>query len=413
MSAAPRAAPHRTDATAQPDAPSPERTVALLRELVGFPTVSVDTNLPIVDYIVDLLSSEDVTARRIPAADGRKASILATIGPSDRPGIALSAHTDVVPVAGQDWSSDPFAAEVREGRVYGRGATDMKGFLASVLAHVPLFRARATETPVHLCLSYDEELGCLGAPDLVAATAALPVPPAVCIVGEPTGLRVARSQKGKLARRLTITGRGGHSALPHLAANAVESAAEIAAGLVAFGRELQSDRDDAFTPPWTSIHVGSIHGGSALNLVPDRAVMEFEARLLPGADEAAVAERIDAVIAEARAALAGCADGTAIAVEELSRYPGLDTATDGDAVRLVSELAGWREPPVTLAFGSEAGLYAEAGIPTVVCGPGDIARAHKADEWIGLDELAAADAMMVRLAARLGSPLSPVPRPAR
>lgn len=386
-------------------APQADRTASILRDLIAFPTVSARSNLDIVDHIAGLLEAEGVAARRIFNAAGDKASILATIGPADRPGIALSAHTDVVPVDGQAWSSDPFRADVRDGRIYGRGATDMKGFVAAVLAHVPLFKASATATPVHICLSYDEELGCLGAPDLVAATAALPVPPALCIVGEPTGMRVARSHKGKLAQRLTFTGRAGHSALPHLAANAVQSAAELAAALSALGRELRAVTDEAFTPPWTGLHVGSIHGGGALNFVPDHAVMEFEARILPGTDVAGLDARLEDLIAQARSALAANTGGTGIAVDRLSRYPGLDTPADSPAVQLVSELCGTAEAPVTLSFGTEAGLYSAAGIPTVVCGPGDIGRAHKADEWIGLDELADAGAMLTRLAARLADPL--------
>lgn len=396
-----------------PGSPSPDRAVSILRDLIAFPTVSARSNLDIVDHIVSLLEAEGITARRIFNPAGDKASILATIGPADRPGIALSAHTDVVPVDGQAWSSDPFRAEERDGRIYGRGATDMKGFVAAVLAHVPLFKASASATPVHICLSYDEELGCLGAPDLVAATAALPVPPALCIVGEPTGLRVARSHKGKLAQRLTFTGRGGHSALPHLAANAVQSAAELAAALAALGRELRAVTDAAFVPPWTSLHVGSIHGGGALNFVPDHAVMEFEARILPGTDASALDARIEALIDDARTSLAANTDGTGIAVDHLSRYPGLDTPADSPAVRLVSRLCGRSDAPITLSFGTEAGLYSQAGIPTVVCGPGDIGRAHKADEWIGLDELVEAATMMTRLAALLGEPLqSPGPLPA-
>tara|TARA_R110002020_G_scaffold113518_18_gene261154 strand:+ start:1595 stop:2839 length:1245 start_codon:yes stop_codon:yes gene_type:complete len=387
------------------------RIVDILRDLIAFPTVSSRSNLDIVEYIVSLLAAEGVEARRIFNAAGDKASILATIGPADRPGIALSAHTDVVPVEGQDWSSDPFRADARDGRIYGRGATDMKGFVAAVLAHVPHFKAAATATPVHICLSYDEELGCLGAPDLVAATAALPVPPALCIVGEPTGLRVAHSHKGKLAQRLTFTGRGGHSALPHLAANAVEAAAGLAAGLAALGRELRTVTDPAFTPPWTSLHVGSIHGGGALNFVPDHAVMEFEARILPGTDAIALEATLDGLVAEARAALAANVDGTGITATRLSRYPGLDTPADAPAVRLATELCGIPEAPITLSFGTEAGLFSEAGIPTVVCGPGDIGRAHKADEWIGVDELADAGAMMTRLAAGLAEPLPPAAMP--
>ncbi|WGD30253.1 acetylornithine deacetylase [Ancylobacter sp. WKF20] len=388
------------------DAAMLARTVSLLADLVAFPSESARSNLPIVDYIEAYLASEGITARRIPNADGSKASLLATIGPVDRPGVALSAHTDVVPVAGQDWSSDPWTLTERDGRLYGRGSSDMKGFLAVVLAHVPLFRQTATHTPVHLCFSYDEELGCLGAPDLVAEVAALPVPPALCIVGEPTALKVARAHKGKFARRLTITGRGGHSALVNRAANAVEAAAEITVGLGVLGRSLRTETNDTFDPPWTSVHVGSLHGGSALNLVPDRAVMEFEARTLPGTDIDGLNARIALIIDEARARLVAQAPEAGIAMETLSDYPGLDTPEGSPATRLVAALAGDNGAPVTLAFGTEAGLYARAGIPTLVCGPGDIGRAHKADEWIGRDELGAAGTMMTRLAGHLGRPFA-------
>ncbi|MBS9478705.1 acetylornithine deacetylase [Ancylobacter radicis] len=401
--------------TAEPDQPAQTttqtttlaRTRAILADLIAFPTESARSNLAIVDYIEAYLAREGITARRIPNADGSKASLLATIGPEGQPGVALSAHTDVVPVAGQDWSSDPWTLTEREGRLYGRGTSDMKGFLAVVLAHVPLFKQAATHTPVHLCFSYDEELGCLGAPDLVAEVAALPVPPALCIVGEPTALKVARAHKGKFARRLTITGRGGHSALLHRAANAVEAGAEITVGLGVLGRSLRGETNEAFDPPWTSVHVGSLHGGTALNLVPDHATLEFEARTLPGTDLDSLNARIALIIDEARARLLAQAPEAGIAIATLSDYPGLDTPEDSGAVRFVAALAGSNAAPVTLAFGTEAGLYARAGIPTVVCGPGDIGRAHKADEWIGLDELAQAGALMVRLAGRLGTPLAP------
>ena len=398
----------RTRPTADLSEISLQRTLRILADLVAFPTVSVRSNLAIVDYIVALLQAEGIESRLVPNAAGDKASILATIGPADRPGIALSAHTDVVPTEGQNWSSDPFKVDIRDGRVYGRGTSDMKGFLAVVLAHVAAFKRAATKTPIHLCFSYDEELGCLGAPDLVAETAKLSVPPALCIVGEPTSLRVARAHKGKFARRLVLRGRGGHSAMPHRAANAVEAAAEVTVALSALGRDLRGITEDSFEPPYTTIHVGSLHGGNALNFVPDQAVLEFEVRTLPGTDASALHARIEAMIAAAQTALQTQAPEADIVVETLSAYPGLDTPADSTAVRIVSALAGSNEMPVTLAFGTEAGLYAKAGIPTVVCGPGDIARAHKADEWIGIDELGQACAMMERLAARLATPLQPI-----
>ncbi len=386
---------------------TPEQsTIEILNRLIGFASVSSESNLDIVGWIEDYLLRHGVTSRRIPDRTGRKASILATIGPAERAGVVLSAHTDVVPVAGQDWASPPFTATARDNRIIGRGATDMKGFIASVLAHVPHFKAAAVAAPVHIALSYDEEVGCLGAPDLVAEVAAAAVKPALCIVGEPTGLRIGYAHKGKVARRVIVTGRGGHSALPHRAANAVFAAARIVTALedLALRTANAGQRDTAFDPPYTTIHVGSLHGGTALNFVPDRATLEFEIRYLPGTDVDALLAEADAAIAGARASLRVQAAEAEIAVVDLASYPALSTAAESAVVATAQRLADAGDSATTVSFGTEAGLYAQAGIPTVVCGPGDIARAHKAGEWIGIDELAGADRMMQRLARQLGRP---------
>jgi acetylornithine deacetylase len=385
---------------------SEQSTTAILDRLIGFASISSESNLDIVAWIEGYLSQHGVMSRRIPDRSGRKASIFATIGPASRAGVVLSAHTDVVPVAGQDWSSPPFAATQRDNRIIGRGATDMKGFIASVLAHVPQFKTAATATPVHIALSYDEEVGCLGAPDLVAEIAAAAVKPALCIVGEPTGLGVGCAHKGKVARRVIVAGRGGHSALPHRAANAVFAAARIATFLDELGERVshKGRRDPAFDPPYTTIHVGSLHGGTALNFVPDRATLEFEIRYVPEGDVRSMLAQADSFIASERERLKAQAPEADITVEDMASYPALMMASADPAVVTTQRLAGQTEPAMTVSFGTEAGLYAQAGIPTVVCGPGDIARAHKADEWIGIDELAAADRMMQRLAAELGNP---------
>lgn len=386
---------------------TPEQsTIEILNRLIGFASVSSESNLDIVAWIEDYLSRHGVASRRIPDRTGRKASILATIGPAERAGVVLSAHTDVVPVAGQDWASPPFTATARDNRIIGRGATDMKGFIASVLAHVPHFKAAAVAAPVHIALSYDEEVGCLGAPDLVAEVAAAAVKPALCFVGEPTGLRIGYAHKGKVARRVIVTGRGGHSALPHRAANAVFAAARIVTALedLALRTANAGQRDTAFDPPYTTIHVGSLHGGTALNFVPDRATLEFEIRYIPGTDVDALLAEADAAIAGARASLRVQAAEADIAVEDMAFYPALSTAAESAVVATAQRLADASDSATTVSFGTEAGLYVQAGIPTVVCGPGDIARAHKADEWIGFDELAGADRMMQRLARQLGRP---------
>jgi acetylornithine deacetylase len=382
-----------------------ERIAQILCELISIESISANSNLEIIAYIEKILASSAVSAQRVPSPDGNKASLLATFGPADRPGVVLSAHTDVVPVEGQAWTVPPFAGVIRDARVYGRGATDMKGFLAVVLANVPRLKEAAIAAPVHLAFSYDEEVGCRGAPDLVRALVQSVAMPAFAIVGEPTTMRVVRAHKGKVARRLIVTGRTGHSAMPHRAANAVDAAVTIAHALRGLAdAEIARGGDAAFDPPYTTIHVGSLHGGSAVNLVPERAVLEYEIRTMPGRDADEILARIDGLVARERDRLRAHAPEADIVSEEISAYPGLDVGTDDAATRLMARLADDTQPGTTVAFGTEAGLYAQAGIPTLVCGPGDMARGHKADEWIGLDELAAADAMMARLADLVRQP---------
>lgn len=379
----------------------------LLCDLIRIESISANSNLEIVAYIERTLAASGVRACRVPSPDGRKASLLATIGPADRPGLVLSAHTDVVPVEGQAWTVPPFAGVIRGDRVYGRGATDMKGFLAVVLAAIPQFVAAASAAPVHLAFSYDEELGCRGAPDLVRALMARVAPPALAIVGEPTSMRVVRAHKGKVSRRLTVTGRTGHSAMPHRAANAVDAAVVIAHGLRELAeKEVARGGDTAFDPPFTTVHVGSLHGGSAVNLVPEQAVLEYEVRTMPGRDVGEILAHVDALVAHERARLQAQAADADIVSEDMSAYPGLDTGAEDPATRLVARLARDEQSATTVAFGTEAGLYAQAGIPTLVCGPGDMARGHKADEWIGCDELAAAYTMMGRLTSLVRRPAS-------
>lgn len=376
-----------------------EKIAEILCDLIRIESISTRSNLDIVEYIERALATSGVSARRVPSADGHKASLLATIGPADRPGVVLSAHMDVVPVEGQAWTVPPFAGVVRDRRVYGRGATDMKGFLAVVLAAVPRLAKTAGAAPVHLAFSYDEEVGCRGAPDLVRALLKHAAPPVLAIVGEPTTMRVVCAHKGKVARRLIISGRAGHSAMPHRAANAVDTAVAIAHGLRGFAEEEMLCSDDAaFDPPFTTIHVGSLHGGGAVNLVPERAVLEYEVRTLPSRDVRKILARIDDMVAGEHRRLRNRTPEAGIVSEEIAAYPGLDMRADDVETRIVARLANDALPATTVSFGTEAGLYAQAGIPTLVCGPGDMARGHKPDEWIGLDELAAASAMMDRLA---------------
>lgn len=369
----------------------------ILSSLLAIPSITDTANEEIVARIIEI-AAPYARVTRLPDPRGDRAALLLSVGPQDQPGVVLSAHTDVVAVEGQPWTSDPFRLTERDGRLYGRGTSDMKGFVACALAALPALAAAPLRTPVHIALSYDEEIGCKGAAGVVAAVAALPARPLLCIVGEPTGMQVKRAHKGKRAWRVTALGRTGHSALPHRAANAVTALARLAAGLAALAEELASGpRDPAFDPPWASLHIGSLHGGGALNVVPDRGVLEFELRTMPGSDTPAILARIATLMDAVRAGLKAQAAEADLLVEELSAYPALATAADAPGAGAVARLCGDNSPPGTIAFGTEAGLYAQAGIPTLVCGPGDIARAHKADEWIGRDELAQCDAMLARL----------------
>jgi acetylornithine deacetylase len=272
-----------------------DKIAQILCELISIESISANSNLDIIAYIEKILASSGVSARCVLSSDGRKASLLATIGPADRPGLVLSAHTDVVPVEGQAWTVPPFAGVIRDQRIYGRGATDMKGFLAVVLANVPRLKEVASVAPVHLAFSYDEEVGCRGAPDLVRVLMQSVAPPALAIVGEPTTMRVVRAHKGKVARRLTVTGRTGHSAMPHRAVDAAVAIAHKLRGLA--NEEIARGGDAAFDPPFTTIHVGSLHGGSMVNLVPERAVLEYEIRTMPGRDAGEILARIDELVA--------------------------------------------------------------------------------------------------------------------
>ena len=362
----------------------------MLHRLVGFDTTSRNSNLVLIEFVRDYLDSFGIASDLVFDTTGAKANLFASIGPAEEPGIVLSGHTDVVPVDGQDWSSEPFTCVARDDRLHGRGTADMKGFIASALALVPEFQAMPLAAPVHLALSYDEEVGCRGVPGLLDHIAGrLPVPPFGCVVGEPTGMRVANGHKGKAGYVCSVTGLASHSALNHLGVNAIEVAAAIVNELRRLNDEFQVAGPFAtgFEPPHCTVSTGVIEGGSALNIVPDCCRFEFEFRPLPGQDPGALfasirdwAERILLPAMRAVSPAAG------IAWRELMSYPGLG-GTDGAKIEEVSCRLSATEVPIKLAFGTEAGHFAIRGIPTVVCGPGDIRVAHKPDEYVELAQL--------------------------
>jgi acetylornithine deacetylase len=373
--------------------------VEMLARLVAFDTESARSNLPLIDFAAAYLDAWGVTYVRQPNADGTKATLFATIGPADRGGVVLSGHTDVVPVAGQAWTADPFALREADGRLHGRGAVDMKGFCAIALALVPDMIAAGLSVPLHIMLSYDEETTCLGVVDTIARFGAdLPRPRAV-IVGEPTGLEVADAHKSVVTFDTTVHGFEAHSSKPELGANAVMAAAELVAGLNRIADEMvaRGDPSGRFDPPHTTVHVGTIQGGTARNILPKSCAFQWEFRGIPSLDPDEIPARFAALSDEvARTRLNRHGERGRIENRLEVAVPGLAPDPGSEAERLALRLAG-RNRTVTVPYGSEAGHFQAAGIPTIVCGPGSIATAHQPDEFITRDELAAGEAFLRRL----------------
>ena len=372
---------------------------ALLERLVGFATVSRDSNLALIGFIKDYLASLGVQSELFHNAEGTKANLFATIGPRDRGGVVLSGHTDVVPVDGQAWTRDPFQLTEHDGRLYGRGTADMKGFIASVLAAVPAFLAQPLRVPVHLAFSYDEEVGCLGVRSLLAALAQRPNKPTLCLIGEPTELKPVLGHKGKLAMRCHVHGAACHSAYAPYGVNAIEYAARLIGklGEIGEGLAMPQHHDPRFDPPFSTVQTGVIKGGRALNIVPEECEFDFEVRALPGFEAQVVADQLQTYAeAELLPRMRAVSAASDIRLQPLSAYPGLATPTDSEAAQLVALLSGSSEFG-TVAFGTEGGLFEQAGIPTVVCGPGSMDQGHKPDEFVSVEQLQGCDAMLLRL----------------
>jgi acetylornithine deacetylase len=383
--------------------PSASSSTAMLARLVAHRTVSSDSNLALIEDVRRYLESYNVASRLVPNADGTKANLVATIGPAVAGGAVLSGHTDVVPVEGQPWSSDPFALVERDGRLYGRGSSDMKGFIACALAAVPdLVRAKL-QRPIHLCLSYDEEIGCFGAPHAIELFGRELPQAALCIVGEPTMMRVVVGHKSSWVNRVSIVGREAHSSAPHLGANAIVYMGRFLAFLDALQAELRAKGlADAvpgvsFDPPWTTLGIGLIHGGTAANIVARECALTWEFRALPGANPEAIYAQAAAKIAALDAAIKQEAPEASVTMTRYAAIPGLKPEIDGPAAKLALALTGANRTE-TVAFGTEAGQFQAAGISTVICGPGDIAVAHKTDEYTTRDQLAQCDAFIAKLA---------------
>ncbi|MCW5605051.1 MAG: acetylornithine deacetylase [Burkholderiales bacterium] len=378
-------------------------SVDMLRRLVAFPTVSRDSNLALIDFVRDYLRPHDADVRLTFDDDRRKANLFATLGPREGQGIVLSGHTDVVPVDGQAWDTDPFELVEKGGRLYGRGSADMKGFLAVALTLVPEFAGRGLRTPVHLAFSYDEEVGCIGVGRMIADLVRSGVRPGACIVGEPTLMRPVIAHKGKKSYRCTVHGLACHSAYAPQGVNAVEAAAEAVAYLKSMARRMR-DRgpyDRGFDIAHTTVHAGVIRGGTALNIVPHECVFDFEFRHLPGDDpEALLGEFTDYVRSTLEPEMRAVDAGTGFEIELMSQIPALDTGPETEVVALAHELSGSADIG-KVSFGTEASQFHQIGIPTVVCGPGSIAQAHKPNEFVAAEQIAQCDRFLRRLMERL------------
>jgi acetylornithine deacetylase len=368
--------------------------IEILERLVGFPSVVGTANGDIAGWIADYLESHGAKVSLLPGPEGDRANLFATFGPADRAGYILSGHMDVVPAGEPEWSSDPFTLRAENDRLYGRGTTDMKGFLATVLASAPAFSRMALKRPVHIAFSYDEEAGCRGVPHLLARLPELCAPPAGAIIGEPSNMRAVRAHKGKAAARITIRGRSGHSSRPDQGVNAIHLMTGIMAKAVETAHELtQGPFEATFEPPYSSLQIGTVKGGQAINIIPDFSAIELEARAISGMLPLALLQPVrDSVEALATS-------GIDIEWTPMSDYPALSLPADAPLALLLEELTA-TPCLAAVSYGTEAGLFQAAGIDAIICGPGDIGRAHKPDEFITTSELSVCQSMLETLASR-------------
>ncbi|MGM4984487.1 acetylornithine deacetylase [Rhizobium sp. 11_C7_N12_5] len=366
-------------------------TLELLDRLVAYPTVSADSNLPLIDFARSYLTERGFECRLVPDGSGSKANLFASIGPRGDDGIMLSGHTDVVPAATQVWMSDPFRLTRRGTRLHGRGSTDMKGFLASTLSAASRLDAAALKRPLHIAFSHDEEIGCVGVRSLIDVLARERFKAALCIVGEPTSMAIALGHKGKMAAQARFRGEAGHSSLAPRFVNAIHLACDFVSVLRDEQRDIAASgrRDADYDIPYTTVHTGRIAGGEVLNIVAERASVDFEIRHLAEDDVGEILSRIRA------------AAGAKTEIEVRNAYPGLSAPVDGPAASLIRRLFG-QAPTTKVSFGTEAGLFAtRLGLETVVIGPGNMDQGHQADEYIEEAELQRCDAMMDRLIEQL------------
>jgi len=381
-------------------------TLDILKTLVGFDTTSRHSNLALIDWVESYLNAHGVPHRRVPNADGTKSNLIATIGPAIEGGAVLSGHTDVVPVDGQPWDTDPFETVERDGRIYGRGTCDMKGFLALSLAVVPDLIAARPRKPVHLAFSYDEEIGCLGAPSMIAVIRKELPTPAFVVVGEPTDMVAVNGHKGITYYRVTVTGREAHSSQTQLGVSAIMEAVKLMASLTELAARLERDADPAspFTPKGATLTIGLVNGGTAGNIIARECGFLFDLRCPPSLDPQKILAPFFAEAAALDAALKARAPEAGVKVVQHSSTPSFAPEPDGLAESFARRLAGDNGPPRAVAFATEAGQFQQAGFSTVLCGPGSIEQAHQPNEYVEVDQMQRGRDFMRRLVEWAASP---------
>lgn len=378
-------------------------TLGWLERLVAHPTVSADTNLPLIDEVEAALNGVGAICERFYDATGQKAALLARLGPDAPGGLMLSGHVDVVPAAGQDWTVAPFSLTRKNGKLYGRGTTDMKGFIASALALAEAIDVNSLAAPLWLAISYDEEIGCVGVRPMLEEIAARDIRPDLIVVGEPTSMQIGLGHKGKIAFHVKATGVPRHSAEAPLALNALHIASDFISGLRKLQDEIKArgPREDGYSVPYATVHVGKLTGGTAVNLVPDSAELLMECRLMAADDPLALAEQVRKAGAAAIAPHRERFKEAAIDIEITGNYPGHSIDSQHPVVQVFASCLPKGARECRLSFGTEAGLFAEAlDVPVIICGPGNMEQGHLPDEFIDETQLTLCDSVLAAALVR-------------
>ena len=388
------------------NSPASPESLKLLRELIAFPSVSRTPNIELIELVKEILAKAGISSKLVAdPQDPSRANLFASVGPEGAPGVLLSGHTDVVPVTGQPWTMPPFEATERDGRIYGRGAADMKGFVACAVAAMVRASTLPLKRPLQLALSFDEEIGCVGVRHLLRALEGRLSPPALCLVGEPTLMQIGTGHKGKAAYRAVCCGDAGHSGLAPRFANAIHTAADLVAAIRDIQNELSESgaREEGYSIPYSTVHAGVIQGGVALNVVPDRCELNFEVRSVFADDPEAIVARVLARTAQRMREGGHPVEHPQPTIDRVNGYPGLRSDGDAKAIAFLAALL----PPGTarskVDYGSEGGLFKQRWNETsvLVCGPGSISVAHKADEYVELAQIAACESLLSGIADSL------------